>query len=106
MLKPQGYVTIVGDFSGVRKNVPTAFERDTISCGHCQRIVFVKPGTASTVYLIPQFEGPDLEEPGAMCRVCMRAVCLSCHDIGRCHVWERKIEEMERKRRMWTEAGL
>lgn len=91
MLKPQGYATFTGD---------TIVERDTITCGHCQMLVFVKPRTASTIYLIPQFQAPDKEEPGAMCRVCMRAVCLKCHDDGRCTPFERRIEEMEHKRRM------
>ena len=96
MLKPQGYVTIVGDFK-LPDNKP--IERDTITCGHCQQLVFVKPGTVSTVYLIPQVNGPDKEESGAGCFVCGRKVCLRCHADGRCRVWERQIEEMEQRGR-------
>jgi hypothetical protein len=91
MLRPQGYATIVGD---------STTERDTITCGHCQRIVFVKPNTVATVYLIPQWMGPDKEESGAMCKICMRAICIVCCEEGRCTPFERRIEEMERKRRM------
>ncbi len=102
MLKPQGYVTIVGNLDSVRPTI----ERDTVTCGHCQMLVFVKPGTASTTYLIPQLQGPDIEEPGAMCRVCMRAVCLRCHDKGNCEVWEKKIEKMEARQRLFKAAGI
>jgi len=82
------------------------FERSTITCGHCQKVVFVKPGTASTVYLIPirpkdehdlVVIGQFIEEPGAFCRVCMRAICLTCCDTGTCRTWEQMIEAMEQK---------
>lgn len=98
MLKPQGYITIVGDFAGLDRGGKT--ERDTITCGHCQKLVFVKPGTVSTVYLIPQLLAPDTEEPGAGCSICRRAICLECYALGICHVWERKIDEMEAKGRL------
>lgn len=87
MLRPQGQVTVVSPY--------TIIERDTCVCGHCNTIILVKPLTASTVYLFPQVHGPDKEEPGACCRVCMRAVCLRCHDDGRCLPLERRIEQME-----------
>lgn len=98
MRKPQGYAVVTGDFMPL--------EYDTISCGHCNKVVMVKAGTGSTVYLIPQFTGPHLEEPGAMCRVCMRAVCLECHDLGRCLPLERMIEEKEARGRMLASMGL
>lgn len=98
MRRPQGYATIVG--------VGTLVERDTITCGHCQRLQFVKPGTVATVYLLPQLQGPDKEEPGAMCRVCMRPVCLSCHDHGRCTPFERQIEQSEARGRMLQSLGI
>ena len=74
-------------------------ERDTITCGHCNRIVLVKPGTASTVYVFPQMAGPDKEEPGAFCRMCMKPVCLRCHDVGTCAPLMKQIEAMERNGR-------
>lgn len=101
MLRPQGYSQIIDPA------LPTV-ERDTITCGHCQRIVFVKPGTGSTVYLIPHKpkDSKDLdalkrfdEEPGAFCRVCMRAVCLQCHDRGTCQPAEKFLETIEKQGR-------
>ena len=98
MLRPQGYLQVIDpDCQTV--------ERDTITCGHCQRVVFTKPGTASTVYLIPaKPRGPhDLdalkrqeEVPGAFCRVCMRSVCLQCHDLGTCRPAEKFLEQVEK----------
>ena len=74
-------------------------ERDSISCGHCNRAVFVKPGTAATTYLIPHRDGRWTEEAGAFCRVCMRPVCLRCHDLGTCLPLERWIEQQEQRPR-------
>jgi hypothetical protein len=98
MLRPHGYVTVYGERGLI--------EHDSITCGHCNRIVFVKPGSASTVYVLPQLTGPPLETPGAMCHVCMRAVCLSCHEEGRCLPLERRIEQMEARGRMLKAAGV
>lgn len=91
MRNPSGYATIVDP------DRPTV-ERDTASCGHCQQVIFTKPGSAATVYLI--FDRASWrwrEEAGAFCRVCMRPVCLACHDQGRCTPWERRIEAAERR---------
>ena len=87
MLRPQGYAQIIEPVQIV--------ERDTASCGHCNRVIFVKPGTATTVYLIQHRDGHWTEEPGAFCRVCMRPVCLRCHDIGTCVPVERLLERLE-----------
>jgi hypothetical protein len=96
MRKPQGYGLLLDPGSDV-----PLLERDTITCGHCQRIVHVKPGTGATTYLI--FHPPSWawrEEAGAACRVCMRPVCLACHDLGTCTPWERQLEAMEAKDRL------
>jgi hypothetical protein len=105
VLRPGGYSTITDP------DAPRAVELDTLQCGHCARHIHVKPGSASTIYLFPQANGQVLEEAGAMCRVCMRPVCLTCHDTnhGQCEVWEKKIERMEAvgvQRRKLTEAML
>jgi hypothetical protein len=71
-------------------------ERDSICCGHCNRAVFVKPGSGATVYLLPHRDGRWTEEAGAFCRVCMRPVCLRCHDVGSCTPIERWLEQQER----------
>jgi hypothetical protein len=81
-------------------------EWDTCQCGHCQRIIFTKPNSASTVYLLPLAVGRWKEEPGAFCRVCMRPVCLPCHDQGRCIPWEKMIEAAEDRERFRRSVGL
>lgn len=100
MRKPQGYGIWVGD--------GPAQEADSITCGHCNRVVFVKPGTGATVYLVfgvdPRL--PPHEEAGAFCRVCMRAVCLACHAIGTCTPFERRLEVAEARDRFARQAGL
>ena len=88
MRRPGGYAQIVDPDRPL-------FERDTITCGHCQRIVFIKPGSGATVYLLLHRDGSVTEEAGAFCRVCMRPVCLSCHDQGTCTPFERQIAQME-----------
>lgn len=95
MGQSKGYLTVADPDAPL-------LERDTITCGHCQRIVLVKPGTAATVYLIPVQPVPGRivtghyhEEPGAFCRQCMRAVCLHCHDVGTCRTWEQLLESLE-----------
>lgn len=95
MLRPQGQATVYGD---------RLIEHDTIACGHCNRIIFVKPGSASTVYIFYQLIGPPREEPGAFCRVCMRPVCLRCHDVGTCTPLERHLEELEARGRLQRSA--
>ena len=101
MLRPQGYSTVVSPDAPV-------VERDTITCGHCQRVVFVKPNTAATTYLIPGThpDHPWREEPGACCRVCMRSICLTCCDVGRCTPFERQIEQMEARQRFREQIGV
>jgi hypothetical protein len=71
-------------------------ERDTITCKHCGAGIFVKPGTAITVYLIPNLDGTWREEAGAGCRACMGPVCLACEAKGRCFPLERWLEQQER----------
>lgn len=79
-------------------------ERDTITCGHCQAVLFVKPGTASTVYLTYHVGGSVTETMGFCCRVCMRPVCPACGDRGRCLPWERRLERSEARDRLRRQA--
>jgi hypothetical protein len=72
-----------------------------MTCGHCQRVVFVKPGTACTVYLIfDRASWQWKEEPGAFCRVCMRPVCLAHRCLDSCLVWEKQLEASEARDRL------
>ena len=99
MLRAQGQGTWVDPDLGNELLV-----RDSIRCGHCSKAVFVKPGTASTVYLIQHLDMESkrmwwTEEPGAFCRCCMRPVCLPCDDKGTCTPLEAFLEEMETGKR-------
>lgn len=82
-------------------------ERDTITCFHCQRVVWTKPGSASTTYLI--FDRASWvwkEEPGAFCRICMHPICLQCCAAGRCTPWEKQLEASEAKDRLRRSVGV
>lgn len=91
MPSPKGYATIVDP------DLPT-WERDSITCGHCSGVVFVKPGAAATVYLVLHRDNRWTEEPGAFCRLCMKPVCLRCHDVGTCTPLDRWLEIQEGRR--------
>lgn len=100
MRQVTGYATIVDPDQPF-------FERDTITCFHCQQVVFIKPGTASTVYLIwDPVANVWREEPGAGCRVCMRPICLPCYVAGGCTPWEKQMEAAEARDRFLRSAGL
>lgn len=88
----RGYATVVSD--------GPLHEWDTVTCRHCQQIVFVKPGTAAAVYLVTRGDGTIAEEGGAFCRRCMGPVCLNCHAHGRCVPWERRLEQSEARDRL------
>lgn len=99
-MRGAGYATIVEPDRPLQ-------EWDTCTCGHCQRIIFTKPGSASTVYLIARpTPGQFREESGAFCRVCMRPVCLSCHNDGRCTPWEKRLERSEARDRLRRATGV
>ena len=94
MRHPGGYATII-------EPGHLTVEIDTASCGHCQRIIFTKAGTAATVYLLSTaVPGQYREEGGAFCRVCMRPICLQCYGVGRCTPWERRLEKAEARERL------
>jgi hypothetical protein len=88
MLRAHGYAQIIDPDRPL-------FERDTIACSHCGKTVFVKPGSATTVYLIQRPNGSWFEEPGAFCRLCMRPVCLPCCDADHCLPLDRWLEFVE-----------
>jgi hypothetical protein len=101
LAESRGYALVV------EPGVPTR-EWDTVTCSHCQRVVFTKPGSASTVYLLPKAGQPGQfrEEPGAFCRVCMKPVCLACDRHGGCTPWERRMERMEARDRFLRAVGV
>ena len=84
-----------------------AREYDTVTCGHCQRVIFLKPGTGGSVYLLPR-PTPDQPYPetmGAFCGSCQTPVCLPCHADGRCTPFERQLEAMEARGRLRRQVG-
>lgn len=90
--RPSGYATIVDPASPL-------VERDTVQCCHCDRHIFVKPGTVGTVYLVfDRLLWQWREEAGASCWHCMKPVCLRCHDHGRCTPLEQRLRAMEGRR--------
>lgn len=113
MRRPNGYATISDPATRV-------VEYDTTGCGHCQAIIFTKPGSASTVYLLPYVpQSPtDLhvlgrwqEEPGAFCRICMHPICLRCYRISLtalipCTYWERQFDAAEKQQRGLSSTGI
>ena len=89
MLRPDGYITIV--------SAGPLVEYDTIRCCHCGGVIKVKPGTASTVYLLYNAHtGRHDEALGAGCWHCQQPVCLPCHAKGVCLPLERWLTQMER----------
>lgn len=71
MSQAKGYMVIV-DPSAPDK------EWDTITCCHCNAVVRCKA------------------DPGGFCRLCMKAVCGPCADLGACQPFEKKLEAMEK----------
>lgn len=62
--------------------IDTETEADTFSCGHCNRVVVVKPFC-------------DPSDVGGLCKQCMTLVCPKCYDVGSCTPIEKRIEQME-----------
>src|SRR5687768_8205320 len=101
MLKPHGQTSLFSP------DASAPVQHDTIHCGHCERIVKTKAGSASTVYILSTLEqwvdhnGPHCsirhtEVPGAFCKTCMRAICRRCHEVVQtCTPFEQKIDQME-----------
>ena len=89
MLRPGGYALVLDpDAKG-----GVALERDTFSCSHCQRVVFVTPFAAAS-------------ECGGWCGNCAKPVCGDCADRGVCVPWERVMERIEARDRFLRSAGL
>lgn len=78
--RAQGYATVTDPEKGL-------VERDTFTCGHCQRIVFVQPGTHSS---------GDV----TMCWQCATPVCQRCVAKQECTPFMRKLEAQEAQDRI------
>lgn len=86
MRRPGGFL-IVSSHEGMDK------ECDTFTCGHCQRVVFVKPMC-------------DPADAGGLCYACDRHICRQCVGLGKCEVIEKKLERWEDAGRIAREYGL
>lgn len=73
------------NFDGLRCETIAAgmVEIDTVSCGHCGRVIHIKPRM-------------DPADMGGLCKQCMKFECPSCVGKG-CTPLEKKIEEAEQR---------
>ncbi len=97
MLKPGGYFISTDPDPRKGTGQTAVVERDSITCGHCNCIVLVKPMC------------PAHEMPFALCWGCRRHICLKC-DVERartlkCDVIENKLERWEASDRFRREVG-
>jgi hypothetical protein len=86
MLRPHGYAVWEGHEGRLR-------ERDTFSCAHCQRVVFVEPGHSPTVN-------------AGWCGRCGAPVCRACAALGMCTPFERRLEQQEARDRFCRSIGV
>lgn len=82
MLRAGGYAALTDRETGQVK------EADTFTCHHCQRIVIVKPGC-------------DPVELGGHCKLCDELICPRCYGLGKCTPWEKQMELMEARERLY-----
>ena len=87
MRRPQGHATLIEPDRG--KTV----ERDTVTCGHCQRIVHVAPRC-------------DPADIGGLCKICMSLICPRCVKRDGCTPWEKQMEQMEARQDALRSYGL
>lgn len=66
-------------------------EWDTLTCCHCQRIIFIEVGK---------------DIPGGFCDKCNKNTCEACHQIGTCRPFEKWLEEVERKATRESRLGI
>jgi hypothetical protein len=79
----KGYLTIQ-EHDRVRK-----IEVDTLTCGHCNRII-----------LLHDMAGALIQECAGFCRVCMTTICLDCNGVllvRGCTPFEKRVENSERR---------
>jgi hypothetical protein len=84
MRRPGGYMTVT-------EPDKATIERDTFTCGHCNGIVIVLPNQPP-------------EDMGGQCKLCMSLTCAHCTGLGRCDPFEKKLERMEAKDRLYRAA--
>ncbi len=98
--KPQGYARRFNlhqeqgfdhkDLAFGEQIMAPTVERDTFTCGHCQRIVHVHPKDRP-------------EDIGGLCKVCYSLICPGCCTLllaEGCQPFIKKVEEIEYRERM------
>jgi len=101
MRSPHGYAVLTSpeavtvNFDRLRcETLPSGVhEVDTFGCGHCGRVVHVKPRQRP-------------EDLGGLCRQCMKPICPGCIPSGRCDPLEKKLEAMEKRDMALRSYGL
>lgn len=74
------------------KGQPKLFERETYTCAHC-----------GSLHTVPPL-GTQAETPGR-CFQCDKLICQECLKGG-CTPFEKKIEEMEARGRLFSALGI
>ena len=100
-LKPQGYAVVISpEPSKIKLDGLQCVEAregvtefDTLSCGHCNRIIHVQARQ-------------DPTELGGLCKQCMRCICPQCVDHGGCEPFEKKLERWEDRDRTLRSYGV
>ena len=82
MRRGSGYIRVLDPELGDR-------ESDCFTCSHCQKIVEVPP-MASAKSL-------------GWCRRCDKPICETCTDVGTCVPFEKRVDEIERRDRLYRE---
>ncbi len=82
MLKPGGYAIWTGE---------TTIEKDTFTCCHCNRVVFVEPKSSPS-------------DMGGWCMMCSKPVCPGCAGKS-CTPFEKKLEAAERRDSLLRTVG-
>lgn len=87
MPRAQGYAILVGP--------ERVAEADTITCAHCQRVVFLH-----------NQDGKKKEGVAVRCGMCDRCTCVPCAETGRCEPFEKKLEAIEARGRLFSMMGV
>jgi hypothetical protein len=91
--RENGYATLVDpDRNGGR-----AMEASTVSCCHCQAVVFLHDLATGK---------RNESDIGGFCFRCMKPTCGPCADRGVCDPFEKQIERAEARGRMLAAIGV
>jgi hypothetical protein len=88
-MRAQGYAQLV-DFDG-----KTVAECDTFTCCHCNRVV--RLGNA---------DGTKKQGVAVHCTMCGRVGCVPCAETGRCEPFEKLLDAIENRGRLFDAAGI